>query len=200
MISTTNTEISMSALTVDQLFSSLDSFSLRIDVLLEMLGIDLASYEADHIALRVNEVDLALQLHQAWLAYGDEISVNTINGRPIVVIKVHDSVSFGQWKTHCVELPYPSEKTYPEEGWEHAEWVIPSDAVTPEALLDDVFCLFPELKARWETLSEMGVKVKLSSPSGEGERLANPTVAFKANGVCVKLHPVSLEQVIESEK
>ncbi|WP_407330846.1 VOC family protein [Enterovibrio sp. 27052020O] len=190
----------MSALTVDHLFSSLDSFGLRLQTLLEQLGIDLAAYEADHIALRVNDVELAKRLHQAWLSHGEEISVNTINGRPIVVIKVKDVLSFGAWQTHCVELPYPSEKSYPEEGWEHAEWVIPSKAITPEALLDDVFCLFPALKARWVKLSEMGVNVKLSSPSGEGERIANPTVAFKANGVCVKLHPVSLEHVIESER
>ncbi|WP_028024999.1 VOC family protein [Enterovibrio calviensis] len=189
----------MSALTVDHLLSSLDPFSHRIQALLETLSIDLTPYQADHIALRVNDLNLAKQLHEAWLNHGDEISVNTINGRPIVVIKTRDALSFGAWSTHCVELPYPSEKTYPEQGWEHAEWVIPSSATTPEALLEDVFSLFPNLQANWNELEEKGVKVKLSSPSGEGERLANPTVAFKANGVCVKLHPVSLEQVIESE-
>lgn len=78
--------------------------------------------------------------------------------------------------------------------------VIPSTATTPESFLEDVFAIFPSLKARWSELETLGVKVKLSSPAGEGERIANPTVAFKASGVCVKLHPVSLEQVIESEK
>ncbi|MGF1766113.1 VOC family protein [Enterovibrio makurazakiensis] len=190
----------MSALTVDRLLSSLEPFSHRLTALLETLGIDLTPYEADHIALRVNDIGLAKELHQAWLIHGEEISVNNINGRPIVVIKTRDALSFGEWETRCVELPYPSEKMYPEEGWEHAEWVIPSDATTPEALLEDIFSLFPSLQSHWDELKDKGVKVKLSSPSGEGERLANPTVAFKANGVCVKLHPVTLEQVIESEQ
>ncbi|PMN67465.1 VOC family protein [Enterovibrio norvegicus] len=190
----------MSSLTVEHLFSSLLLFSQRLQELIETLEIDLSPYEADHIALRVNNTEQAKQLHLAWLAYGDEISNNMINGRPIVVVKTREALTFGDWKTHCVELPYPGDKAYPEEGWEHAEWVIPSQATTPEALLDDVFSLFPSLKAQWNALGEKGVKVKLSSPSGEGERLANPTVAFKAKGVCIKLHSVTLEQVIESEQ
>lgn len=49
-------------------------------------------------------------------------------------------------------------------------------------------------------LAALGVKVKLSSPQGDRQRLANPTVAFKWQGVCLKLHPYSLRQVIESER
>ncbi|MGF1705905.1 VOC family protein [Enterovibrio baiacu] len=190
----------MSSLTVEHLFSSLLPFSQRLQGLIDTLGLDLSPYDTDHIALRVNDAEQAKQLHQAWLAHGDEISNNMINGRPIVVVKTREALTVGGWKTHCVELPYPGDKAYPEEGWEHAEWVIPSLATTPEALLEDVFALFPTLKSEWDTLEEKGVKVKLSSPSGEGERLANPTVAFKAKGVCIKLHPVTLEQVIESEQ
>ncbi len=193
-------EIFMSLLTVEHLFSALLPFSQRLQGLIDTLGLDLSPYDTDHIALRVNDTEQAKQLHQAWLAYGDEISNNMINGRPIVVVKTREALTFGDWKTHCVELPYPGDKAYPEEGWEHAEWVIPSLATTPEALLEDVFALFPTLISEWDTLEEKGVKVKLSAPSGEGERLANPTVAFKGKGVCIKLHPVTLEQVIESEQ
>lgn len=190
----------MSALTVESLYASLPGFALRVKELLTTLELDLGAYPADHIALRVNDRALAESLHQSWCSQGKELSVNIINGRPIVVIKASQPLVFGEWQTDCVELPYPGDKTYPEEGWEHAEWVVPSHATTPEALLDDVFSLFPALKAKWDRLATLGVKVKLSAPAGEGERIANPTVAFKANGVCVKLHPVSLEQVIESEK
>lgn len=190
----------MSSITLESLHSSLASFAERIAGLLRLLELDLTPYKADHIALRINDLEAAKALHQRWLACGDELSVNIINGRPIVVIKANQPLSFGPWQTDCVELPYPGDKAYPEEGWEHAEWVIPSTATTPEAFLEHVLATFPSLKARWNELATLGVKVKLSSPAGEGERIANPTVAFKAGGVCVKLHPVSLEQVIESEK
>ncbi|MDD1783019.1 VOC family protein [Enterovibrio sp. ZSDZ35] len=190
----------MSVLTIAALKSSLPQFSVRMQNLIDTLGLDLSGYQADHIALRVNELALAKSLHQAWLNESEELSVNTINGRPIVVVKTEKPLVFGSWQTHCVELPYPGDKVYAEEGWEHAEWVIPSSATTPETFLEDVLMTFPDLKARWAELESLGVKVKLSSPSGEGERLSNPTVAFKFKGVCVKLHPVSLEQVIESEK
>ncbi|PKF51567.1 VOC family protein [Enterovibrio nigricans] len=190
----------MSVLTIATLKSSLPQFSERMLNLLDTLGLDLTAYQADHIALRVNDLALAKSLHQAWLKESEELSVNTINGRPIVVVKAKEPLAFGVWQTQCVELPYPGDKVYAEEGWEHAEWVIPSKATTPETFLEDVFETFPELKTGWSELNALGVKVKLSSPSGEGERLSNPTVAFKYKGVCVKLHPVSLEQVIESEK
>ncbi len=190
----------MSQISVASLDASLPEFARRIDALLQTLELDLSAYKADHIALRVNSLEAAKSLHQQWLTCGEERSVNVINGRPIVVIKAMQPRVFGVWETDCVELPYPGDKAYPQEGWEHAEWVIPSTATTPESFLEDVFAIFPSLKARWSELETLGVKVKLSSPAGEGERIANPTVAFKASGVCVKLHPVSLEQVIESEK
>nr|WP_313906615.1 VOC family protein [Shewanella algae] len=44
------------------------------------------------------------------------------------------------------------------------------------------------------------MKLKASSPKGEAERLANPTLAFKAGGVCVKVHPHSIQAIIASEQ
>ncbi|GAL14478.1 protein yecM [Vibrio astriarenae] len=48
-------------------------------------------------------------------------------------------------------------------------------------------------------LDELDIKMKLSSPKGEGERLNNPTVAFKHQGVCIKLHPHTLKAIVASE-
>ncbi|WP_350639928.1 VOC family protein [Psychrobacter sp. CAL606-MNA-CIBAN-0158] len=44
------------------------------------------------------------------------------------------------------------------------------------------------------------MKVKQSSPKGDKERLANPTIAFKANGICVKVHPHDIQKIVESEQ
>ena len=77
---------------------------------------------------------------------------------------------------------------------------MPSFAQTAPQFVEEVKAAFPQLEANWDSLAEKGIKVKLSSPQGEGERLANPTVAFKKNGVCIKLHPHTLKEVIASEQ
>ena len=190
----------MLTLSLDTLYASLPSFALRIQTLLDDLGLDLTPFEMDHIALRVNDEALAKHLHHAWLTKGKTLSINNINGRPIAVVKTERPLCVGPWCTSCVELPYPGKKKYAKEGWEHAEWVIPVQASTPASFLEAVFLRFPALKSGWDLLEKRGIEVKLSSPSGEGERLQNPTLAFKAKGICIKLHPVSLEAVINSEQ
>lgn len=60
------------------------------------------------------------------------------------------------WQFSIVELPWPGEKRYPHEGWEHIEIVLPGEAQTLNAralaLLSD------------HGLSQHGIFVKTSSP------------------------------------
>lgn len=187
-------------LSPQQLRLKLPAFIGKIQQLSELLHLDLAPFQADHIALRINQDDLALASHQAWLNEGLEISNAMINGRPIIVVLFEHPLEAGHWNIECLELPYPAPgKLYPEQTWEHVEFVIPSQAQTADEYLQDILRLFPRLAEHWDQLIEQGIKVKLSSPKGEGERLNNPTVAFKHNGVCIKLHPHSLKAIVESE-
>lgn len=182
----------------EQMLAGLPAFVERIEALAQEMNVSLSGYQADHIALRVNDRDMAEALHQAWLAYGEEWSNNEINGRPIIVIGFNQPLQVGRWCIEALELPYPGSKSYPQEGWEHIEFVIPAKAKDTDELktkLDEAFPLLP-----WDQLAEKGIKVKASTPSGEKERLPNPTYAFKKEGVCIKLHPCSLKDVIESEE
>lgn len=181
----------------EQMLAALPTFMAEIAQLAADLEVDLSPYQADHIALRVNDLSLAKQLHHAWLAYGEEWSVNEINGRPIVVIGFEKPLQVDGWTIEAIELPYPSDKVYPQQGWEHVEFVIPSASANTDELKVALEQTLPTLA--WDSLTEKGVKVKASSPSGEHERLANPTYAFKKGNVCIKLHPCSLKAVIESE-
>ncbi len=70
----------------EQMLAGLPAFLERIEALAEEMNVSLSGYQADHIALRVNNREIAEALHQAWLAYGEEWSNNEINGRPIIVI------------------------------------------------------------------------------------------------------------------
>ncbi|OCH38554.1 VOC family protein [Aliivibrio fischeri] len=183
-----------------QLINALPSFMEKIQALLDVLEIDLTQYQADHIALRINDRDVAEVAHQAWLQQVEEWSNNEINGRPIIALGFNQALTINGWSIECLELPYPGDKSYPQQGWEHVEWVIPCDVDSQEAFLEYVFKTFPSLKDKWDNLASMGVKVKQSCPSGDAERIANYTVAFKYQGVCIKLHPHSLKAVIESEQ
>ena len=69
-----------------QMMARLDMFMTKIDNLGNTLGLDLSFAQADHIALRINETELAKSAHQAWSEYGSTISETLINGRPIVVL------------------------------------------------------------------------------------------------------------------
>ena len=185
----------------EQLQLKLPAFIGKIHQLSALLHLNLEAFQADHIALRINDTELARQAHQAWLVQGREISHATINGRPIIVMLFDQPLDALSWRIECLELPYPAtDKSYPEQSWEHVEFVVPSQANTAEEYLEDIKRQFPSLAEHWHTLVDNGVKVKLSSPKGEGERLNNPTVAFKYNGVCIKLHPHSLKAIVESER
>ncbi|MUK93279.1 VOC family protein [Aliivibrio fischeri] len=183
-----------------QLINALPSFMEKIQALLDVLEIDLTQYQADHIALRINDRDVAEAAHQAWLQQAEEWSNNEINGRPIIALGFNQALTINDWSIECLELPYPGDKSYPQQGWEHVEWVIPCDVDSQEAFLEYVFKTFTTLKDKWDNLASLGVKVKQSCPSGDAERIANYTVAFKYQGVCIKLHPHSLKAVIESEQ
>ncbi|WP_305420989.1 VOC family protein [Photobacterium leiognathi] len=181
-----------------QMLAQLPDFMKAITVLIDDLGISLKGFQADHIALRVNDQTLAEELHQAWLSYGQEWSNNMINGRPIVIIGFEQPLQAGDWSFEALELPYPSDKAYSNQGWEHIEFVVPSTARTTDELKQDLQKQLPTLD--WDGLAAKGIKVKASSPAGDNERLPNPTFAFKRDGVCIKLHGHSLKAVLESEQ
>ncbi|GGQ18914.1 VOC family protein [Shewanella litoralis] len=177
-------------------------FSVRITAFIEQLGLDRLSLQADHAALRVNNNQTAQLLADEFSQYGEVISNNMINGRPILIIKLTEPLVIGSMQITCVELPFPSDKAYPVEGWEHIELVFPSQAQTCEALVAELIEHAPQLASIIDN-AQAGVgkiKVKQSSPKGDNERLANPTIAFKANGICVKVHPHDIQTIIASEQ
>ncbi|MEI8634895.1 VOC family protein [Vibrio sp. PP-XX7] len=188
-------------LTPELMSADVDEFMAKIEQLCQRLALDLSVFELDHIAMRLNEQAVAEAVHQAWLTQGKVVSDAMIHGRPIIVIALTQGLQLSRWCTHHVELPYPAEgKYYSKQGWEHVEFVIPSQATSIEAFQAELFQRFPLLYQQWSTLEQRGIQVKCSSPQGKGERLANPTIAFKWAGVCIKLHPYALRDVIDSEQ
>lgn len=203
----------------EQLTQSWPAFEAQILALLETLDLADKALVCDHVALRVNSIASADALRYAFSRVGKIISDNIINGRTILIIELDTPLTLGQFSIACVELPYPSDKVYPQEGWEHIELVIDSKATECDTLSQDLLALCPKLSALLPSeqaaepvlssspdlssqglASLAGIKIKMSTPKGDKERLANPTIAFKRDDVCIKVHPHGIKAVIASEQ
>ncbi|MGK0408313.1 MAG: putative metalloenzyme YecM [Shewanella psychromarinicola] len=177
-------------------------FGQRITAFIDQLGLENLSLYCDHAALRVNDNHMAQLLADEFSQHGKIISSNIINGRPILIIKLTEPLVIGAMHIQCVELPFPSDKAYPVEGWEHVELVFPSQAQNCDELVAELIEKVPQLAdlIAGNDSENSDIKVKQSSPKGDKERLVNPTIAFKANGICVKVHPHDIQKIVESEQ
>ena len=172
--------------------ADLPRFSDALQALADRLGLDIAPLDADHISLRCHQYTTAERWRQGLEQCGELLSENIINGRPICLFKLHQPVCVAHWQFSVVELPWPGEKRYPHEGWEHIEIVLAGE---PETLNTRALALLSD-----EGLSQPGIAVKTSSPRGERERLPNPTLAVTDGNVTLKFHPWSIEAIVASER
>jgi hypothetical protein len=191
-------------LTASELEQTWPTFSRQILDFIAELKLDKLALHCDHVALRVNAIATAEALKNYFAAQGRIISNNIINGRPIVIIELDTPLQLGEMSIECVELPYPGDKRYPIEGWEHIELILPCEAQTCEELQQELMMAAPPLARllaeESEVMTENGaITVKRSSPKGEHERLPNPTIAFKRDHLCIKVHSHGIKAVIASE-
>ncbi len=179
------------------LTQSWNDFVLNINAFMNELGITKDEFSCDHAALRVNTVTRADFLRHFFNQHGRIISENMINGRPILVIELAQPLMLNNTPVPYVELPYPNDKVYPSEGWEHIELVIPGKATCVDELRLHSEEKIPRL-AEIINKESAEIKVKFSSPKGDKERVPNPTIALKKNGICIKLHSHSIKAIIDS--
>ncbi|MGL5007739.1 MAG: VOC family protein [Plesiomonas sp.] len=179
---------------------SLPDFVTKITQLAADLGVNIHDYPADHIAVRCHSQETAARWHQGLLQAGEMLSQKNINGRPICLFALHQPLSVGPWVIDCIELPYPSEKHYLHEGWEHIELVVSVNAETITEMESAALHAIPSLSTWMSTASITSeiatVRYKASMPQAEDEQRTNPTLAFSRNGITLKIHPLSIRDVI----
>lgn len=171
--------------------ADLPRFSEALNALADRLGLDIAPLAADHISLRCHQNATAERWRAGLEQCGELLSQSIINGRPICLFKLREPVCVAHWRFSVVELPWPGEKRYPHEGWEHIEIVLPGD---PQTLSARALALLSD-----EGLARPGIFVKSSAPKGDRERLPNPTLAVTDGKVTIKFHPWTLEEIVASE-
>ena len=177
---------------LDDLKTDLARFEESLQNFAQRLGLRLNDLEVDHISVRCHQDSTAMRWQQGLQQMGTEFSTPIINGRQICLFKLYDPLVVAGREIDVVELPWPGEKRYRHEGWEHIEVVLRGDHQTlgmrAMALLSD------------EALTQPGISFKTSSPQGENERLPNPTLAVTDGQTTIKFHPWRLEEIVASEQ
>ncbi|AXU94899.1 metalloprotein [Erwinia persicina] len=177
---------------LSDLANDLPRFLQCLNHLSQRLGLKLDDLEVDHIAVRCHQNTTAERWKQGLLRCGTLFSEKEIGGRPVALFDLATPLQVGPWQINVVELPWPGERRYRHEGWEHVEVVLRGDEQTlgarALALMSD------------EGLIQQGISVKNSAPKGEGERLPNPTLAVSDGLVTIKFHPWSLKEIVGSER
>ncbi|QIM67356.1 metalloprotein [Mannheimia granulomatis] len=180
-------------------FGDLSQFEQKIQQIAEVAGIDLSFYQIDHLAVRMNQIDTAEKWKDLLLEKATLLKESIVNGRPIGLFTLEQAVKFCRQNVKIVELPFPKDKIYPEEGWEHIEIVFPFlVGETVEQWIERSLSYF-------KLLENSELKVKVSHPQVSGEQLPNPSIAITLRNVtfcntcCLKLHPYDINDIVMSE-
>ena len=180
-------------------FGDLSQFEQKILQITQTIGLDLSQFRIDHLAVRMNTVETALEWRDLLLENATLLKESEVNGRPIGLFELQQAVKFGGQFVKIVELPFPKSKTYPVEGWEHIEVVVPFLEKEP------VEAWIARMMTTYQLDNHPSLNVKISQPEVTGEILPNPTVAISMKAetlcynVCLKLHPYDIKSVISSE-
>lgn len=181
-------------------FGDFSQFEQKIQQIAEIAGIDLSQYEIDHLAVRMNQMETAEQWRTLLLEGSTLLKESDVNGRLIGLFTLTQAVKFCGQNVKIVELPFPKDKIYPQEGWEHIEIVFPmKEAETVKQWQERALSQF-------KLMENNELKVKISQPKVEREALPNPSIAISLRNVtfcnhsCLKLHPYDINSIVMSER
>lgn len=175
---------------------SLTNFHERITLLTNELHIADTAEKLiiDHAGIRIAEKADVDSFREELAQYAHCFSSEIVNGREIMLFQLHEPLRFCVWEIPCIELPYPKVHHEYKDGWEHIEFVVPSEATTLEHMRQDFNAQFPicdieEIKVRYAYSEDV--------PAAESDQLPNPSIAIrKDKNTCIKFHPKSIQEVV----
>lgn len=132
----------------------------------------------DHLCYRVSNEDEYFLYKNEFAKLGELLIESEVGGRNIATYKLHESIIYKKAIIDVIEVPAPKVNNRYALGFEHAEFVIAES-------FDDLIKEYSRLKF---------------DVSGASKSL-NPELRLSFdNGVSIKLHHQSLEEVIRIEK
>ncbi len=180
---------------ITELKDTLSQFADRLKEALFELGI----YElcmplsVDHICIRLDTTQSVDEVKESLLKDGSVISQATINGRDIFIIQLRTPLSFGTWSISGIELPYPKLPSTYQNGWEHVEFILPKAENTAAGIQEAFSTCFPKLSVK-SLIAEYEYKV--DEPHSKTDQMPNPTIGLRVNGVGIKFHAQSIQEVV----
>jgi len=137
----------------------------------------------DHLCYRVKTVDTYLELRNELLTENELLIEGLIGGRRISTFRMKSPFHFRGRAIPLLELPEPKAGRFYAEGWEHVEFV--TDRPLPAF-------------ADWLS-TKLGIPEEKHDLSGM-DKARNADLRLRlADGLSVKFHERSLEEVIREE-
>ena len=146
-----------------------------------------------HACVRIKTPDNVAELKGNVSGVGKIISSAIINDREILIIQLDTPLNIDNWSVHGIELPYPKPNHSYEDGLEHVEFVLTEtnnemDSVRKKVLEMMKSITIEELKKRYSYSED--------EPQAEGDEKPNPTISLKVEGVGIKFHALSIQDVV----
>ncbi len=161
---------------IKEIIGDYDLFLDKILGLLESNNIDVSNFFLDHLCYRVQNKEDYSKTKSELLNLSTLISEANVGGRPIASLKLHECIIYKNRKIPLIELPYPRENKLEVSGLEHIEFVIDTD-------LDSFIKMYPHISFDTKGLNKAD----------------NADIKWSIEGITVKFHRESLEDVIERE-
>ncbi|MBI2573260.1 VOC family protein [Candidatus Woesearchaeota archaeon] len=152
-------------------------FANELVTKLEGIGIRVDEFPIDHICYRVPSVEEYGDMKEFLAKQGTLLVETPINGRPISTYKLTAPVQYDNpsgFTIPCIELPAPKTGRTHAQGFEHAEFVVPS--------ADRFAQMYPQHT------------FKTDNPGGN-----NLTLSLDLDWFVAKFHEQPLEVVIQRE-
>ncbi len=164
----------------------------RVFSYVDELRIDVSQLFIDHAGLRFRSAFDVIRIREQLrkVCIGNEpLSKANVNGRKIYNFELQQPLVYAGREISCVELPESKiPHIYPQDGWEHVEFVLPSEGDTKASIERAFRDRFPHI----EHYRTDAPKVAASK-----DRYPNPAVVLeKEIGLTIKFHPRSLKDVI----
>lgn len=170
-------------------------FGVRLQNALTKLGIfeQCKGLSICHTCVRIKSSDNVTELKENVSQIGKIISSAIVNGREILIIQLDNPLTVGNWAVNGIELPYPKQNHSYEDGLEHVEFVFPDVENTMNAVREKVLETIKNV-----SIEELKQKCSYSEdePQAEGDQKPNPTISLKVDGVGIKFHALSIQDVV----
>jgi uncharacterized protein len=131
--------------------------------------IDVSNYVMDHVCYRSETDESYTQMKGVLSKLGELIAENSIRDRQVAIFKLNEPLLFRDRVIYCIELSSPRSDLRFDEGFEHAEFVIPNS-------LEDFLSLYPDIEFNKENMTKE----------------VNPEIIRQYDGCAAKFHNQSL--------